>query len=186
VGRQVTQRLQKLWLCNRALGAPILARLLILCWQLCCELGVVWMWNKCKGVMLQWPHLPHRELQAQASAAAWQSGQQALPFTENLPEGACLSAPRSFSPGTNPAVRPMAHLWEPLRVMPKPLAVPLFSEAGGALTRFLLRRQVGSSLLPEPYQVVALSAHEICMLMCFLLRRQVRGGQRRKFFKNVL
>jgi hypothetical protein len=36
----------------------------------------------------------------------------------------------------------MTHLWEPLRVMPKPLAVPLFSEAAGVLTRFLLRRQV--------------------------------------------
>jgi hypothetical protein len=43
----------------------------------------------------------------------------------------------------------MAHLWEPLRVVPKPLAVPLFSEAGGALTRFLLRRQVGLTPVPQ-------------------------------------
>ena len=57
---------------------------------------------------------------------------------------------RSFPPGTNPAIRPMAHLWEPLRVVPKPLAVPLFSEAGGALTRFLLRRQVGFTYIPIP------------------------------------
>ncbi len=41
----------------------------------------------------------------------------------------------------------MAHLWEPLRVMPKPLIVPLASEAAGLLTRSLLHRQVGQLLI---------------------------------------
>lgn len=49
---------------------------------------------------------------------------------------------RSFPEGTNPHIYPMTHLWEPLRVMPKPLVVPLCSEGAGLLTRFLLQRQV--------------------------------------------
>lgn len=44
----------------------------------------------------------------------------------------------------------MTHLWEPLRVMPKPLLVPLASEATGLFTRLLLKRQVRTEQLSSP------------------------------------
>lgn len=53
------------------------------------------------------------------------------------------SAPRRrFPEGFNAGVAPMTHLWEPLRVLPKPLAVHLASEVCGAATRGLLHCQV--------------------------------------------
>ena len=102
----------------------------------------------CRGASLRWLHLTCRVVwQAQAGPAAQQNRGPCLP-SQTLIGLAFLR--RSFPPGTNPGIRPMAHLWEPLRVVPKPLAVPLFSEAGGALTRLLLRRQVGFGLNPTP------------------------------------
>ena len=43
-----------------------------------------------------------------------------------------------FPPGRNPDLIFMAHLWEPLRVLPKPLALPLASEAAGLVCHALL------------------------------------------------
>ena len=42
-------------------------------------------------------------------------------------------------PGRNPNIRFMAHLWEPLRVLPKPLLMYLTSEAVGLATDAALR-----------------------------------------------
>lgn len=43
-----------------------------------------------------------------------------------------------FPPGRNPDLIFMAHLWEPLRVLPKPLALHLASEAAGLACHALL------------------------------------------------
>ena len=41
----------------------------------------------------------------------------------------------TYPPGRNPGLTFMAHLWEPLRAVPKPLAVHAAAEVGAALAR---------------------------------------------------
>lgn len=90
--------------------------------------------------------LRHGNIQDFVAYGFYCSAYRALPIlqrqaTDSFIEEVSATWDVSFPEGFNPAVAPMTHLWEPLRVGFKPLVVHLASEACGTLTRLLLHLQ---------------------------------------------